>query len=40
MPDSASLGDHRRGAGARAAAHAGGDEHHVGAVEVLADLGN
>ena len=27
------LGDDRRGAGAGAAAHAGGDEHHVGAVE-------
>ena len=33
------LGDDRRRAGAGAAAHAGGDEHHVGAVEVLADLG-
>ena len=32
------LGDDRRGAGAGAAAHAGGDEDHVGAVEVLADL--
>ena len=31
------LRDHRRGAGAGAAAHAGGDEHHVGAVERLAD---
>ena len=32
------LGDHRRGAGAGAAAHAGGDEHHVRAGEVIADL--
>ncbi len=32
------LGDDRRAAGAGAAAHAGGDEHHVGAVEVLVDL--
>ena len=31
-------GDHRRGAGAGAAAHAGGDEHHVRAGEVVADL--
>jgi hypothetical protein len=30
------LGDHRRGAGAGAAAHAGGDEDHVGVGEVLA----
>ena len=30
--------DDRRGAGAGAAAHAGGDEHHVRAVEVIADL--
>ena len=30
--------DHRRGAGAGAAAHAGGDEHHVRAGEVVADL--
>jgi len=30
--------DHRSGAGARAAAHAGGDEHHVGAGEVIADF--
>ena len=30
--------DHRRGAGAGAAAHAGGDEHHVRALEVIADL--
>ena len=29
--------DHRRGAGARAAAHAGGDEEHVRAVDGLAD---
>ena len=29
---------HRRGAGAGAAAHAGGDEHHVGAGQVIADL--
>ncbi len=32
------LGDDRRGAGARAAAHAGGDEDHVGALQQLADL--
>ena len=32
------LGDHRRGAGAGAAAHAGGDEHHVRSGEVIADL--
>jgi hypothetical protein len=32
------LGDDRGGAGAGAAAHAGGDEDHVSAVEVLADL--
>ena len=32
------LGDHRRGAGARAAALAGGDEHHVGALDHLVDL--
>ena len=32
------LGDHRRGAGARAAALAGRDEHHVGALERLLDL--
>ena len=30
--------DHRRGAGAGAAAHAGGDEHHVRAVQMIADL--
>ena len=40
MPCSrAACGDHRRRAGAGAAAHAGGDEHHVGAVEQLQDLG-
>ena len=39
MPISrASLGDDRRGAGAGAAAHAGGDEHHVRAGEMIADL--
>ena len=32
------LGDYRGGACAGAAAHAGGDEHHVHAVEVIADL--
>ena len=32
-------GDHGRRTGAGAAAHAGGDEHHVGAVEQLQDLG-
>ena len=32
------LGDDRRGAGAGAAAHAGGDEHHVRAGEMVADL--
>ena len=32
------LGDDRRCAGAGAAAHAGGDEHHVRAGEVIADL--
>ena len=32
------LGDDRGRPGAGAAAHAGGDEHHVGAVQVLADL--
>ncbi len=32
------LGDHRRGAGAGAAALAGGDEDHVGALERLLDL--
>ena len=31
-------GDHRRGAGAGAAAHAGGDEHHVRAGQMIADL--
>ena len=31
-------GDDRRSAGAGAAAHAGGDEHHVGAGQVIADL--
>ena len=31
------VGDHRRGAGAGAAAHAGGDEQHVGAVDQLGD---
>src|SRR5262249_59022843 len=31
-------GHHRRRAGARAAAHAGGHEHHVSALEVVADL--
>ncbi len=30
--------DHRRGAGAGAAAHAGGDEHHVRALQMVADL--
>jgi hypothetical protein len=30
--------DHRRCAGAGAAAHAGGDEHHMRALEVIADL--
>ena len=30
--------DHRRRAGAGAAAHAGGDEHHVRALQVVADL--
>ena len=30
--------DDRRGAGAGAAAHAGGDEHHMGAGEMVADL--
>ena len=39
MPISrAALGDDRRGAGAGAAAHAGGDEHHMRAGEVIADL--
>ena len=39
MPSSlARLRDDRRGAGAGAAAHAGGDEHHVGARKVIADL--
>ena len=32
------LGDDRRAAGAGAAALAGGDEHHVGALEHLFDL--
>ena len=32
------LGDDRGGAGAGAAAHAGGDEHHMGAGEVVADF--
>ncbi len=32
------LGDDGRGAGAGAAAHARGDEHHVGAVEMFTDL--
>ena len=32
------LRDHRSGAGAGAAAHAGGDEHHVRAGEMIADL--
>jgi hypothetical protein len=32
------LGDDRGSAGAGAAAHAGGDEDHVGAIEVLGDL--
>ena len=32
------LGDDRRGAGAGAAAHAGGDEDHVGVLERLVDL--
>ena len=32
------LGDHGGGAGAGAAAHAGGDEHHVGAREMVADF--
>ena len=31
-------GDHRRGAGSGATAHAGGDEHHVGTLELLDDL--
>ena len=31
-------GDDRRRAGAGAAAHAGGDEHHVRAGEMIADL--
>ena len=31
--------DHRSGAGARATAHAGGDEDHVGAFKVAHDLG-
>ena len=31
-------GDHGRGTGARAAAHAGGDEHHVAAGELVEDL--
>ena len=30
-------GDNRRGAGAGAAAHAGGDEHHVGTLDELVD---
>ena len=39
MPCSrAAAGDDRRGAGAGAAAHAGGDEDHVRAVEVVGDL--
>ena len=39
MPSSlAALRDDRRGAGAGAAAHAGGDEHHVRAREMIADL--
>ena len=39
MPSSlAHAGDHRGGAGAGAAAHAGGDEHHVRAGEMVADL--
>ena len=37
-PLSGALGDDRSGAGAGAAAHARGDEHHVDAVEMLADL--
>jgi hypothetical protein len=32
------LGDNRRCAGAGAAAHAGGDKHHVGAGQVIADF--
>ena len=32
------LGDDRRSAGAGAAAHAGGDEHHVGAGQMIADF--
>ena len=32
------LGDHRRGAGAGAAAHARGDEHHVRAGEMIANF--
>ena len=32
------LGDDRAGAGARAPAHSGGDEDHVRAVQMLADL--
>jgi hypothetical protein len=32
------VADHRRGAGAGAAAHAGGDEHHVGAFDHLDQL--
>src|SRR4030095_18034 len=34
----AGLAIHRRGAGAGAAAHAGGDEHHVGAREMITNL--
>ena len=33
-------GDHRRGPGAGAAAHAGRDEHHVGALQVPDDVGD
>ena len=39
-PLTGALGDDRRSPGAGAAAHARRDEDHVGAVEVLADLGN
>ena len=39
MPSSlAQARDHRRSAGAGAAAHAGGDEHHVRACKMIADL--
>ena len=38
MPSSLAQRDHRGGAGAGAAAHAGGDEHHVRARQMIADL--